>query len=147
MSRIISIVSMLAVVAVGFSVFQSRSSSSQPPARPGWTRLLMGRPSGVQPVAAAGALDHGIASEPDTVPVPVWPTPGSAKGEQAATDHRPVFQVTVRSGDTLGELCQGFYGTARPSLVSAVAHYNGLPGPDHIREGQVLRLPPQEDLE
>jgi nucleoid-associated protein YgaU len=64
-----------------------------------------------------------------------------------AAERPAVFEVTVRPGDTLGELCQGFYGTARPALVAALARFNGLSGPDRIRAGQVLLLPPVEDLE
>jgi nucleoid-associated protein YgaU len=55
--------------------------------------------------------------------------------------------VVVKAGQTLSEICHEHYGSARQSLLLALAHYNHLETPDALREGQVIRLPPSERLD
>ncbi|HJO26118.1 MAG TPA: LysM domain-containing protein [Planctomycetota bacterium] len=145
-----TIVSTLAVAAVGLHLFLGQESATQASPPPGWGQLLIGRPSGAPPVASQpqGEVATPVPPPPlQHLPTPSLPGVADAADPALERAHQPVFQVTVSPGDTLGELCQGFYGTARPALVAAVAEFNGLSGPDRIRVGQVLHLPPLADLE
>lgn len=56
------------------------------------------------------------------------------------------FELTVAPNTTLGEIAQVYYGTARPSLVRALATYNGLADPNKLRSGQTLFVPDRSRL-
>ena len=110
----------------------------------GWSRVVVGRPSGGEPYAngpesapaprAPGVLDTGVHAQP--APAPPAPDAAPPPTEPAAD-----AVVDVQAGQTLSEICRIRYGTARPALVLAVARYNHLAGPDEIKEGQRIRLP------
>jgi LysM repeat protein len=51
---------------------------------------------------------------------------------------------TVRPGDTLGRIAQQHYGES--SLFPQLARYNHIANPNSIMPGQVIQLPPKEDL-
>ena len=116
----------------------------------GWSRVLVGRPSGGEPYATTSEGGSEAASqaihESDAVAQPnERPT-----APQTPPEHPPETAgdavVDVQAGQTLSEICRVRYGTARPGLVLAVARYNSLAGPDEIREGQQIRLPAAEKL-
>ena len=121
----------------------------------GWSRVVLGRPSGGEPYGGATvaasespAQEHpGDHAQPSIhaarggsqeTPLPS-PPPGPAESEKEAV-------VLVRSGQTLSEICRERYGSAPLELVLAVARYNQLAGPDEIREGQEIRLPALESV-
>ncbi len=116
------------------------------PAAEGWSMLVVGRPSGSEPLPYP---EHGWASpelDPDdsdaAIPLAAEADPSSVSGEQ----HAPDFVYRVQQGDTLGKICQGHYGSARRTLVESIATYNGLASPDAIRQGTLLYLPDAEGL-
>lgn len=98
----------------------------------GWTTLVVGLPSGADPVAPTEIdepAEERIPPEPDG--------PVGFVGD---------FEYVVRSGDVLGRICNAHYSTSAREVVAAVAAYNGLASPDQIRVGQVLSLPDQSRL-
>ena len=99
----------------------------------GWSLLVVGRPSGAP----------SLLTDPGGAPEPTDPRPeGTAGGEDPqAPSFAPDYLYVVRQGDSLGVICQKHYGTARKSLVEAVARYNGLGSPDSVRAGATLLLP------
>jgi nucleoid-associated protein YgaU len=107
----------------------------------GWSRVVLGRPSGgvpyveraedVQPSPPGSARDAAETKEP-APPGPAAPAKDVA--------------ISVRAGQTLSGICREHYGTATTELVEAVARYNHLSGPDAIREGQTILLPASETI-
>lgn len=57
------------------------------------------------------------------------------------------FELKVAPNTTLGEIARIYYGTARPSVVRALAAYNGLADPDLLRSGQTLFVPERSKLD
>jgi hypothetical protein len=119
-------------------------SSEAAPGEGDWNLLVIGRPSGVAPLpypeqgwatnpelartigientdleedldgrgAAGAALLSADAERGSYLELP-----GTSDAEGGA----PEFVYRIQSGDSLGEICSGHYGTARPSVVRAVA--------------------------
>ena len=113
-----------------------------------WSRLLVGRPSGGEPIplpatelpqdSTSTALDSGSAAFDEGNS-----EGNSARTTAAATPRIPPDEVyIVKNGDVLGTICQRHY-EVRPLLkvVERVARYNDLASPDSIGEGDELRLP------
>ena len=97
----------------------------------GWSRLVLGRPSGADPIRVE--------------PGPRGQAVAASTARPAAADVPSEFEYTVRSGDVLGRICRDVYRSARPGVVDALARYNGLADADALRVGQVLRLPASLD--
>lgn len=51
---------------------------------------------------------------------------------------------TVQAGDTLSGICRKYYGNA--NLYPKLAAYNGIPNPNLIYDGSVLKIPPASAL-
>lgn len=100
----------------------------------GWSRLVLGRPSGAEPIPVP---------EPPPEPRAAVSAAASASPALAEPDEA---RYTVRSGDVLGRICQDYYRSARPAIVEALAAHNGLANADALRVGQILRLPSLEAL-
>lgn len=108
---------------------------------PGWSRLVLGRPSGADPLAIPEpARDPGRPPAPgtdgilDDLPPPV-PAPPPVRLP-------PDRVYTVKKNEVLGTICQKEY-EVRPlhDLIQRVARYNNLASAGDIREGQELLLP------
>jgi nucleoid-associated protein YgaU len=138
----------------------------------GWGRAIVGSKSGVPPLPEdeARALPAFKKTEPEPAPksesksaaqgntaqgTTAQGTTAQGTGTAAKDPARPTTPPTattkprthtVVAGETLGRICAAAYGTSDKSLVAAVARANNLPSPDAIKVGQVLRLPPREDL-
>jgi|GEM_PF-837975 len=128
----------------------------------GWGRAIVGSKSGVPPLPEdeARALPAFKKTEPEPAPKSesksaAQGTTAQGTGTAAKDPARPTTPPTattkprthtVVAGETLGRICAAAYGTSDKSLVAAVARANNLPSPDAIKVGQVLRLPPREDL-
>lgn len=106
------------------------------PGQEGWSRLVLGRPSGADPLLVVESVAPTTTFSPRAVPRPVTPDPEPAPRYRGDRVHR------VRSNEVLGKICQEHYDV-RPleAVVEAVATYNELASPDDIREGQELLLP------
>ena len=103
-----------------------------------WVKLVLGRPSGAEPLAAP---IHLQGTPPDPAPVdPGVPAPPTE------TDIEPDVTYVVQSNDVLGTICQERYGTANPKVIDAVALYNDLKDPNDLDLGQTLALPSLEVL-
>lgn len=84
---------------------------------------------------------------PDSAPAPTEPDGDPLQAAiQVESEPLPDLELVVRSGQTLSEIAQDHYGTSRPSLVLALARYNGLEDPDRVRVGATIRLPDRERL-
>lgn len=105
--------------------------ASEPGADPGWSHLLVGRPSGAAP------LDP--IEEPTLLPT-------APAANMAQPDAPGLATHVVARGESLSVICQRHYGTARPSVVRALARSNGLEDPNDLRAGHRLELPPLEAL-
>ena len=135
----------------------------------GWNLLVVGRPSGVDPLpypelgwATGAKLARRLEVERRQQEPPAFEDStrllsADSGGEEhtglilpsadeVSSDLEPEFVYRIQSGDVLGEICSGHYGTARPALVQAVAEYNGLGSADDIREGDLLYLPDPSGL-
>ena len=113
------------------------------PRDPAWSLLVLGPASGADPIPVAAAPAQAPAEPEWTSPpadLPLSPAPTS-------THYAPDYRYVVQAGDVLSRICKQHYGTARSALVSAVAHYNGLPTPDAIRVGEAVLLPDRTRLE
>ncbi|MEM6674952.1 MAG: hypothetical protein AAF726_19035 [Planctomycetota bacterium] len=105
----------------------------------GWGRLVLGRPSGAEPIPA-----------PEPPPAEaLLPAADVAPPDEGAPPptYAPDFEYTVQPTDVLGEICQRFY-EVRPlaKVIEAVATYNDLDDANSIRAGDVLLLPDPEVL-
>jgi hypothetical protein len=136
---------------------------------PGWGRVIIGRPSGADPVerGALAAESRGDASSPprattDTrmpnrapsaaapsaaapsaaAPTSAAQTPLASSPRASATESK----IVVAPGQSLSTICQSRYGTSRPEVVQALARYNGLKDANALRAGDTLRAPPLEQL-
>jgi len=98
----------------------------------GWDSLVLGRPSGAEPIPSAEQLEPAWEN---------WTDPDDDPGSDAPPPVSQEYRYEVQSGDVLSRICAKHYGTSRASLVDAVAHYNGLSSPDAIRAGKILLLP------
>ncbi len=105
---------------------------------PGAGVLLVGRPSGAEPVPRPARAARAAPSDPVLGPAPVGPHPDLALGD---------FSLEVQPGQSLSGIAYLHYGRSGPSLLRALAEYNALPDPDRLRAGQILKLPPLESLE
>jgi hypothetical protein len=100
--------------------------------KPGWDSLVLGRPSGAQPIPTAEQLGPAWES---------WTGPDDDIQGDARPPVQQEYRYEVQSGDVLSRICSQHYSTSRASLVKAVARYNGLSSPDAIRAGKILLLP------
>lgn len=103
----------------------------------GWSRVVIGRPSGAEPFGGPRPPDSAAEPAPQA-PAPPTATP--------PLPHVQSTEVVVQPGQSLSTICRGRYGTARVEVVEAVARHNRLANPDSVREGQTLDLPPLEQL-
>jgi len=111
----------------------------------GWSRLVLGRPSGADPVVLPDPPTHERAPEGALRQGETQVSPGvgldSAGPDGQRREYAPDMVYRVRKDDYLGKICKRYYGTARPTVVDGVAEYNELASSDAIREGQMLLLP------
>ncbi len=113
---------------------------------PGWGLVVLGRPSGAEPVAAPrGSLSPEAAQ---IGPPPTFEGPVDAEAwirERSAT--LPDFELDVKPGQTLSQIALDHYGQCPEELVRQLARYNGLESPDALRAGDSILLPEAERLE
>lgn len=107
----------------------------------GWSRVVIGRPSGAEPHRGANPQIPPSDSQVGAQPRP--PAPPTPQAPAAPTSSS---RVVVQSGQNLTRICREHYGTARAEVVAAVARHNKLASPDALREGQPLELPPLDQL-
>ena len=98
---------------------------SSPPLEAVTTQNNTGMQSGTGSGSGNGGANTGRA-EPET-------------SSQAQT-------YTVVAGDCLSVICRRFYGSGTDRYYNALAAYNGIRNPHLIRPGQVITLPPKEQL-
>ena len=75
--------------------------------KPGWDTLVLGRPSGAQPIPSPEQLGPAWESWTD-------PDDGTRSGERASVSQE--YRYEVQSGDVLSRICAKHYGTSRASL-------------------------------
>jgi hypothetical protein len=128
----------------------------------GWGRVVVGRPSGAEPVEPrpqadparpgdAGRTGQAVTGDaaappphPDREAEPPGGPTGAGGNQPGATAQE--FRMVVQPGQNLSSICRVHYGTARPELVRAVARYNQLASEHDLRAGRTLLLPPIEKL-
>lgn len=113
------------------------SADASRPAASDWVRIVVGAPSGAEPIEVETprrATPAPLARrEPDAAPPSRTSTPRE-------------FELTVQQGQTLSTICKAHYGTARASVVQALARHNQMRDASALREGQHLKLPALETL-
>ncbi len=119
------------------------ANASAERAREGWARLVIGGPSGAEPVTPPGTFHERneerrmlVGNEPEfeAIPEDIPPAPPSD------------FEITLDSSSTLSELCVRFYGSGAPKLYQRLAEYNGFDDANAIRAGQKLLVPATREL-
>ena len=123
------------------SAHESQAAEQKLEDESGWTRLVIGRPSGAEPIEPPivireddGPREMLIGNDPE----PVF-----------YEDDLPLpsdFEITLDSSSTLSEVCVRFYGSGAPKLYKRLALYNGFADPDAIPAGQKLFVPPTREL-
>jgi hypothetical protein len=113
----------------------------------GWSRVVIGRPSGAEPFRGSGpAIPSGSSNAPNEPALHPTATPAPPPTAQPPPPQAQANEVIVLPGQSLSTICRGHYGTARTEVVEAVARHNRLASADSVREGQTLDLPPLEQL-
>ncbi|HPF14717.1 MAG: LysM peptidoglycan-binding domain-containing protein [Planctomycetes bacterium] len=102
-----------------------------------WVKLVLGRPSGAEPMATPIHLQG---------PSDVLPPEDEPQRPPPAPDIEPDVTHVVKAGEVLGTICMQRYGNAKPKVLTAVAVYNDLKNPNVLKQGQVLALPSLEVL-
>ncbi len=122
----------------------------------GWARLVVGRPSGADPIVlphleAPVYTEYSDAELESSSQQPrrAMISGGEARFEPEFTEENPRpsdFEITLDASSTLSEVCVRFYGSGSPKLYQRLAEYNGLPNPNAIRSGQKLFVPATREL-
>lgn len=116
-------------------------------ARPDWGRVIIGRPSGAEPVESV-RRDALVAPNPTSRPASDALKSSSPPASETAKP--PVqereFKLVVQHGQSLSTICQSHYKSGRHELIEALARYNKLADVNALKEGQTLSLPPIEKL-
>lgn len=115
-----------------------------------WGELVIGRPSGAEPLELEGVDVPDDPDDPEIggggeLPFLRPPAPGP-EGDDPAPAPAPIpvdapFEYVVPRGRVLSKICEEFYGSGRPPIPDRVAEFNGMASPDDLREGQTLQLP------
>jgi hypothetical protein len=107
-----------------------------------WGRMLVGRPSGADPIELPEFEPAGGGAQPQT-PFLQMPAQEPDATEQPAPT---VFEYVVPEGRVLSRICEDFYNSGRSPIPERVAEYNDMRSPDELRAGQKLLLPAWEVL-
>jgi nucleoid-associated protein YgaU len=127
-----------ALAAVGFAAFYSRHDS--PGTDSGDDALS--RDADILRVRIGGERSERPSATPEASADPEEPQPEVSSDPppgEAAPPPPAERTVTVRAGETLGEIVQREPGTV--SRLDEVVRLNGIENPDDVREGTTLRLP------
>lgn len=108
----------------------------------GWSRALIGRPSGVEPVN----VPPRAAPQPTDPPTIAAEAPRAPSPEQTAPT-TPAARHVVAAGETLASICALHYGSKKKDVVAALARFNGLADANALRVGQTLLVPRIEELQ
>ena len=109
----------------------------------GWAQLVIGSPSGADPVTPPGTFQERneerrmlVGNEPalEAIPEDIPAAPPSD------------FEITLDANSTLSELCVRFYGSGAPELYQRLAEYNGFADANAIRAGHKLLVPATREL-
>ena len=71
---------------------------------------------------------------------------GSNTGRAAPETSASMQTYTVVYGDCLSVICRRFYGDGTARYYNALAAYNGIRNPNLLQPGQVITLPPKEQM-
>jgi len=114
----------------------------------GWGVVVLGDPSGAEPVEPVHARGAARALPKSVRPGELLASPAEAARAWQELEARALadYEITVRAGMTLSQLARAHYGEASTAIVEALAHYNGLDSPDALEAGTTLRLPERERL-
>ncbi|MEM9380311.1 MAG: LysM domain-containing protein [Planctomycetota bacterium] len=123
----------------------------------GWGRLVLGRPSGAEPLPLPEPAPRYDGADGYPPQDPDGRGPAGQDGRGSSTDLTkdlgqqtiiPAdFEYTVQPNDVLSVICQKHYDyRPLPQVVEAIARYNDLKSPDAIRSGNVLYLPAESVL-
>lgn len=124
----------------------SRITADESALPEGFGRVVVGAPSGADPILGQQPPDVGSGTRTgmDATSTNVGAEP--ARSASPPSNPAGLRRHVVRKGESLSKICAAFYGTARKDVVDAVARANGLTNSGAIREGQALVLPTLEEL-
>lgn len=117
---------------------------------PGWGELVVGEPSGADPVERPlppTATDSGAAGRGEGQRGGGERAGGAPGGVvQPPPTYPPPYELRIRSGQRLWSLLERHYGHVGPGLVQEIADYNGLADANVLEVDQLLLLPSEEEL-
>ena len=125
-------------------------SAADPAALPvpaGWGVLVLGDPSGAEPLEPQAAPGTTRALPEAVEPGRLLARPVSAEWSELEARALADYEVTVRRGMTLSAIAKAHYGESPRALVDALARYNDLESPDELVLGTRLQLPERTKLE
>ena len=67
-------------------------------------------------------------------------------GNSGQTSDQTTQQYTVVSGDMLSIICRRYYGNGSAKYYNALAAYNSIANPHLIHPGDVIQIPPEDQL-
>ena len=105
----------------------------------GWGRVVIGAPSGVDPIERDAPSSNEDTTVEYEAPQPEQPAP--TLSNQPPPRWPADLELVVRPGQSLSKIAAAEYGRATPDLVERLAKYNGMDNPNKLREGQVLYIP------
>ena len=73
-------------------------------------------------------------------------TGNAGTGNSGQTSDQTTRQYTVVSGDVLSVICRRYYGNGSATYYNALAQYNGIANPHLIHPGDVIQIPPEDQL-
>lgn len=126
---------------------------NDPASRPlpaGWGVVVLGDPSGVDPVELAERPGTARALPETVEPNRLLARPAAADVEawRALETHGLAdYEIEVRDGMTLSKIVRAHYGEVDPELCARLATYNGLDDANALKVGATLRLPHRDKLD
>lgn len=73
-------------------------------------------------------------------------TGNAGTGNSGQTSDQTTQQYTVVSGDMLSIICRRYYGNGSAKYYNALAVYNSIANPHLIHPGDVIQIPPEDQL-
>lgn len=122
----------------------TRADTARPDLRSGWSRVIVGRPSGAEPLDAPPRST--MASVPNELRKELPKATPTGETNVTPLIQEREFELVVQRGQSLSKIAQAHYHSSRNDMLQALTAYNKLKDPGSLREGERILLPPIEKL-